>query len=184
VISEPTAQIAFRPSKDTAFSCVMSGPVLTDQPRPFHVPYSARRHRGNRRVGHELPVGWEPSDDSKVRSPARASFADWASDTGEGFVLAVISGGWGEEATGCRVKTLPCCSSREGALMYGPDLRTRRCGQRAAVAQQHHAGPASVAARGRQAIADLAAIEFTGCRNPDIFRACTNAGPPPRVTCY
>jgi hypothetical protein len=42
MISEPTAQIALRPSNDTAFSCVMSGPVLSDQLRPFHVPYSPR----------------------------------------------------------------------------------------------------------------------------------------------
>jgi len=42
--------------------------------------------------------GWQPSDDSRVRSLARASFAGWASDTNEGFVVAVVSGGWDEDA--------------------------------------------------------------------------------------
>ena len=42
--------------------------------------------------------GWQPSDDSRVRSLARASFAGWASDTNEDFVVAVVSGGWDEDA--------------------------------------------------------------------------------------
>jgi hypothetical protein len=43
--------------------------------------------------------GWQPSDNSQVRSQARASFAGWANDTSEGFVMAVASGGWDEDAS-------------------------------------------------------------------------------------
>ncbi|MDQ2873839.1 MAG: hypothetical protein M3Y33_03060 [Actinomycetota bacterium] len=42
--------------------------------------------------------GWEPSDDSRHRSLARASFAGWAIDTSDGFVLTLLSGGWDEGA--------------------------------------------------------------------------------------
>jgi hypothetical protein len=40
-----------------------------------------------------------PSDDSRLRSLARASFAGWADDTNQGFAIAVVSGGWDEEAS-------------------------------------------------------------------------------------
>jgi hypothetical protein len=43
--------------------------------------------------------GWQPADDSRLRSLARASFAGWASDTTEGFVVAVVSSGCDEDAT-------------------------------------------------------------------------------------
>jgi hypothetical protein len=42
--------------------------------------------------------GWQPADSSQVRALARASFAGWADDTNEGFVVAVVSGGWDEDA--------------------------------------------------------------------------------------
>ena len=43
--------------------------------------------------------GWRPSDGSRVRSFARASFAGWASDTDQGFVAAITSAGWDEDAS-------------------------------------------------------------------------------------
>jgi hypothetical protein len=43
--------------------------------------------------------GWRPSDDSRLRSLARASFAGWADDTNQGFAMAVVSGGWDEDAS-------------------------------------------------------------------------------------
>jgi hypothetical protein len=42
--------------------------------------------------------GSRPSDDSPVRSLARASFAGWANETNEGFVVIVASGGWEEDS--------------------------------------------------------------------------------------
>jgi hypothetical protein len=42
--------------------------------------------------------GVKPSDSSRIRSLARASFAGWANDTNEGFVVAVVNGGWEEDA--------------------------------------------------------------------------------------
>jgi hypothetical protein len=42
--------------------------------------------------------GFRPSDESQIRSLARASFAGWASETNEGFVVAIVSGGWEEDS--------------------------------------------------------------------------------------
>jgi hypothetical protein len=42
--------------------------------------------------------GWQPFEGSRFRSLARASFAGWADDSDEGFVVAVLSGGWEETA--------------------------------------------------------------------------------------
>jgi hypothetical protein len=42
--------------------------------------------------------GSQPADGSRERSVARASFAGWANDANEGFVVAVTSGGWDDDA--------------------------------------------------------------------------------------
>jgi hypothetical protein len=42
--------------------------------------------------------GRRPADDSPIRSLARASFAGWASDSNEGFVVAAVSGGWEQDS--------------------------------------------------------------------------------------
>ncbi len=43
--------------------------------------------------------GSRPSDDSRIRSLARASFAGWADDTNQGFAMAVVSEGWDDDAS-------------------------------------------------------------------------------------
>lgn len=54
---------------------------------------------GSWKHGPRIAVdGWQPSDNSRTRSLARASFAGWANDTDEGFIMAIVSGGWDEDA--------------------------------------------------------------------------------------
>jgi hypothetical protein len=57
------------------------------------------RSTGSWKHGPRIVVdGWRPTDDSRVRSLARASFAGWAGETDQGFVAVIASSGWDEDA--------------------------------------------------------------------------------------